>query len=51
MKPYRVIFHVSEDSEQATNEAFNNLRNLLADLGENQVKQSCLPTATEPEFS
>mgnify|MGYP001793963729 CR=1 FL=1 len=42
MKVYRVIFHLDEDSEQKVNEVFNNLRNLLADLGEENVEVELL---------
>lgn len=42
MKPYRVIFHLDEDSEEKTNEVFNNLRNLIADLGAENVEVELL---------
>lgn len=42
MKLYHVIFHLDEDSEQKANEVFNNLRNLLADLGEENVEVELL---------
>lgn len=34
---YQVIFHLAEDSVEKTNEVFNNIRNLLVDLGEGNV--------------
>jgi len=37
MKAYNVIFHLDDDSEEKVNEVFNNLRNLLTDLGEENV--------------
>ena len=37
MKAYHVIFHLDEDSEEKVSEVFNNLRNLLTDLGEENV--------------
>jgi intracellular sulfur oxidation DsrE/DsrF family protein len=37
MKQYHVIFHLDEDTEQKVNEVFNNLRNLLSDLGPENV--------------
>lgn len=37
MKTYHVIFHLDEDSDRKVNEVFNNMRNLLADLGEENV--------------
>ena len=42
MKIYHVIFHLDEDSEQKANEIFNNLRNLLADLGEENIEVELL---------
>lgn len=42
MKMYRVIFHLGEDSEEKVNEVFNNLRNLLVDLGEENVEVELL---------
>ena len=42
MKKYRVIFHLDEDSEEKVNEVFNNLRNLIADLGEENVEVELL---------
>ena len=36
-KLYRVIFHLDENNEEKVNEVFNNLRNLLADLGVDNV--------------
>jgi intracellular sulfur oxidation DsrE/DsrF family protein len=42
MKTYRVVFHLDEDSDQKVNEVLNNLRNLLADLGEENVEAELL---------
>ncbi len=42
MKQYRVIFHVNDDEEAQVNEAFNNLRNLLDDLGAENVEAELL---------
>jgi intracellular sulfur oxidation DsrE/DsrF family protein len=42
MKTYRVIFHLDEDSEEKINEVFNNLRNLIADLGQENVEVELL---------
>lgn len=46
MKPYHVIFHLDEDSDEKVNEVFNNLRNLLADLGEENVEVELLTNGT-----
>lgn len=42
MKTYQVVFHLDEDSEEKTNEVFNNIRNLLVDLGEQNVEVELL---------
>ncbi len=42
LKPYQVIFHLDEDNETRVNEVFNNLRNLLADLGAENVEVELL---------
>jgi uncharacterized protein len=42
MKMYRAIFHLDEDADEKVNEVFNNLRNLLADLGEENVEVELL---------
>lgn len=42
MKAYRVIFHLDENSEQKMNEVFNNIRNLINDLGEENVEVELL---------
>jgi uncharacterized protein len=42
LKTYKAIFHLDEDSEQRVNEVFNNLRNLLADLGAENVDMELL---------
>lgn len=46
MKSYQVIFHMDENSEGKTNEVFNNLRNLIADLGEENVEVELLTNGT-----
>lgn len=38
MKPYRVVFHLDENSEERFTEVLNNLRNLLNDLGEANIE-------------
>lgn len=42
MKTYPVIFHLDEENESKINETFNNLRNLLTDLGEENVEAELL---------
>ncbi len=42
MKTYRVIFHLDENSDQKVNEVFNNIRNLIHDLGEENVEVELL---------
>lgn len=39
---YQAIFHLDENTEEKTNEVLNNLRNLLADLGQDNVKVELL---------
>jgi uncharacterized protein len=42
MTVYRVIFHLDENSMEKTNEVFNNLSNLLADLGKGNIEVELL---------
>lgn len=46
VKTYQVVFHLDENSEGKINEVFNNLRNLIADLGEENVDVELVTNGT-----
>jgi len=46
MEKYRAVFHLNEDSDSRVAMVFNNIQNLLSDLGKNQVEVELVANGT-----